>query len=48
MEAVRKKNSQGREPKSSTIVGGDTGGEWWQTELELEHLFLAMVAMEFQ
>ena len=41
MEAVREKEKKPREtePKSSTIVGGDAGGEWWQTELEL--LFLA-------
>ncbi len=38
----QKKQPREREPKSSTIVGGDAGGEWWQTELELELLFLAM------
>ncbi len=38
----REKEEQSREraPKSSAIVGGDAGGEWWQTELEL--LFWAM------
>ena len=34
--------------RATAEVGGDIGGEWWQTELELKLLVLAMVALELR